>query len=558
VGRRAEAAAAIFGTALAVALHLTFFVHAGGLWRDELNSVQLATLGSLAEIWAHLEFDSIPLLPVFVLRAWSALAGTSDLALRSLGLGVGLLGLACLWLNSRVFRSGAPLLSVALVGLNPYVIARGDSIRGYGLGIALILLVFALVWRLVERPSLGRWLAATLAAVLAVHAVYHNALLVFATCAAACAVCARGRHWSGVLRVLALGAVAAFTVALYVPVFERSRIWAPMFQYPELWRGFRLDWFLANLGAALTPFPWLWAGLYAGALVAAAVALVRPAAAKLERREADVALYAAVAATVALPAYYLFLQRLGYVTQVWYYIALLAFTGVALDVLLSLLARAPWLRVLRIGAALGLMAWAFFPALSQARTRLTNVDLLASRLGRLASPGDAILVSPWYCGITFARYYRGAAAWSTVPPIADHRDHRVDLLLEHMTAPDQTAPVRAPLELARASLQHGDRVWLVGEFPLPGPGAKPPVLRPAPSEPSGWNDWPYIESWSMQVAHQLRSGALRFRTVAPRLPGPVSKHENLPLVVLEGWRGGHPPVGPAGGETGGSFPIERP
>lgn len=549
MGRRAgaEAAAAIFGTVLAVALHLTFFAHAGGLWRDEVNSVEVATLSSLREIWAHLEFDSVPLLPLLALRGWSALAGTSDLALRSLGLTVGLVGLACLWLNARVFRSGAPLLAVALVGLNPYVVVRGDSIRGYGAGMALTLLVFALVWRLVERPSRARWLAATLAALLSVHALYHNAALVFAICAAGCAVCARERQWSGVLRVLALGAVAALSLTLYVPVFEHSRLWAPMFQYPELWRGFRLDWFLANLGAALTPFPWLWAGLYVGALVAAGVALARPTAAKLERREANVALYAAVAAALALPVYYLFLQRLEYVTQVWYYLALLALTGVALDVLLSVLGRAPWLRGLRVAAALGLMALAFFPALSEARTRLTNVDLLAARLERLASPGDTILVSPWYCGIPFARYYRGAAAWSTVPPIADHRDHRVDLLLEHMTVADRTAPLRTPLELARASLQRGDRVWLVGEFPLPVQGAKPPVLRPAPSEPSGWHDGPYIESWSMQVAYRLRSDAQRSRLVAPGLPGPVSKYENLPLVLLEGWRGAPLPVGPPGG-----------
>lgn len=544
---RAEAVAAAAGVALAVALHLVFFASAGGLWRDEINSVEVATLATWAEIWEHLEFDSVPLLWLFVLRGWSALAGTSDAALRSLGLGVGLALLACIGLCGRVFRSGAPVLALALVGLNPHVLARGDSLRGYGTGSALILLSFALVWRFVERPGRGRWLAATAASLLAVHALYHNAVLVLATCAGAAAVCASQRRWRDLAGVVALGAVPALSLSIYVPVFARSRAWAPMFQYPELWRGFRLDWFLGNLAAALTPFPWLWAGLCGAALVGAVATLARPAAWKLERRAADVALYAAVAAAVALPAYYLFLRRLEYVTQVWYYVGLLVFTGVALEVLLSTLARDRRLRWLRLATAVGAMAAAFPSALDASRTRLTNVDLIASWLEREASPGDVVLVSPWYYGITFDRYYRGAAAWSTVPPIADHRDHRVDLLLEHMTAADQTGPVRVPLELADASLQRGGRVWLVGEFPLPRGGRRPPVLRPAPNEPSGLFDWPYIESWSMQVAHHLRSVA-RLRRVRVSAPGPVSPHERLPVVVAEGWRAA-PPAAAARGDA---------
>ena len=74
----------------------------------------------------------------------------SDDALRVFGVSIGLLILGVIWLNARWLRLGFPLLSLALIASQSDVIRYGDSIRAYGLGIALMLLALGAMWRLVE------------------------------------------------------------------------------------------------------------------------------------------------------------------------------------------------------------------------------------------------------------------------------------------------------------------------------------------------------------------------------------------------------------------------
>jgi len=75
-------------------IHLAFLTHAGGLWRDEVNTINLAGRHSLGEI----ANDSFPVLMPLTVRAWLALGlGQSDTVLRLLGVMVGLGILAALW-----------------------------------------------------------------------------------------------------------------------------------------------------------------------------------------------------------------------------------------------------------------------------------------------------------------------------------------------------------------------------------------------------------------------------------------------------------------------------
>ena len=184
---------------LATALHVRFVTHVGGLWRDETNSVSLATLPSLAEIWQFLDYDSFPVLFFGVLRGWTTLFGAdNDLALRALGLITGLGILGALWVNARAFGIKWPVLSFALIGLNPMLIRYGDSTRAYGLGIVLILLTFRSFWRLVDSPSpppAKRILPAALLALLSVQCLYYNSVLLFAIAAGAMTVAFRQRAW---------------------------------------------------------------------------------------------------------------------------------------------------------------------------------------------------------------------------------------------------------------------------------------------------------------------------------------------------------------------------
>src|SRR5207244_11313833 len=62
---------------LAVALHLRFVTHVGGLWRDETNSANLATLSSFGAMWRSLDYDSFPLLFFVTLSSWLRLFGSA-------------------------------------------------------------------------------------------------------------------------------------------------------------------------------------------------------------------------------------------------------------------------------------------------------------------------------------------------------------------------------------------------------------------------------------------------------------------------------------------------
>src|SRR6478752_6913247 len=154
-------------TLCAVFLHALFLLNAGGLWRDEIELVNLSLLPSFSEVWQNQPHDSCPIFMHIVVRAWSAAGfGNTDPGLRVLGLYVGLFLLLAFWLASWTMRKGAPLLAVTLAGLNVTVVRAGDSLRGYGLGSALAVLTLALVWRLACRPSLGAFACAMAVAIL--------------------------------------------------------------------------------------------------------------------------------------------------------------------------------------------------------------------------------------------------------------------------------------------------------------------------------------------------------------------------------------------------------
>ena len=130
----------MIGTVVAIYLHILFGMNAGALWRDEVNSLEVATMRTFAEMWANLSFDSFPALFFVILRLFAGVpASVSDGSLRVFGAAIGLLILFAVWLNARWLRLGFPLITLALIGFNPMVIRYGDSIRAYGLGILLAL-----------------------------------------------------------------------------------------------------------------------------------------------------------------------------------------------------------------------------------------------------------------------------------------------------------------------------------------------------------------------------------------------------------------------------------
>lgn len=555
-----EWVAALVITVVAVALHIRFVTHVGGTWRDETNSVHLATLPRFSEIFQFLDYDSFPILFFTVLRGWLGVFGPdNDAALRTLGCLTGLAVLGALWLNARAFGIRWPVLSLALIGLNPMIIRYGDSARAYGLGILLILLTFRGFWRLVDRPSppeARRVAAAAVLALLSVQCLYYNSVLLLAIAAGTMAVAARRRAWKTAGVVLGIGLVAAASLLPYVPMMRRMSEWTFMVSYPA-----DLPWLWKRVCEVLgSPDPlgiWLWlALLFAGLGVVASFAgarlwrgftqrqtMAETSEPDQSRSLPDAVLFAAIALIMGVIGYAAFLRSLHYYTQPWYYITLAAFAACALEVIFGAWLATAKHRILpvvlrsgRIVAGLALLCFTALPGWEEMPVRHTNVDLLAERLRPMASGGDVILVPRWECAIPLSRYYRGPAEIITLPPIADHRFHRYDLVLRQMMIPDPLQPVLARLEEA---LRSGHRVFLAGTLPFPA--ADQPLSSPPPAyrDASGkWHGGDYYRIWDLQVAQLLIVHSAHRGPIKIPVPdnAPVHPFENLELGVMEGWR----------------------
>jgi hypothetical protein len=524
---------AVIGTLLAVILHVVFGWHAGALWRDEVNSLELATVKTLAELWQNLDYDSFPALFFLVLRPLAGVpADVSDSSLRIFGATIGILILGALWFNARQFRIGVPLLSVALIGFNPMMTRYADSVRAYGLGMLLILVTIAAFWRLVESRSAGRVALAAVAAVLSVQCLYYNAILLLAIGLGAMAVCVRRREWHTVTVILAIGAGAALSIIPYVAVIRRVRAWNFQFKAPI---NFAFLWgkLAETLGSPISAARWLWVALF---LVAIAVGLhiqLRKQEDNERPDERDAALFALVTMLTGAVGYAAFLRVLGYVTQPWYYVLIIALLGTCFEIIFGCLSRRIWPLLGRSALAAALIGVTFLPSWDALTARQTNIDRIAQRLASVAVGDDLILINTWNYAIPFRRYYHGDASVATVPPIEDLRFHRCDLIKREMMS---QAPLTPVLHAIEQTLRYGHTVWLIGPLRLLPPGQKPLITTPGHDGPRGWEGADYYRAWSEQAAFALQRHAAHFERVQVPVGQPVSLYEDLPLAAISGWR----------------------
>jgi hypothetical protein len=519
-------------TALTILFVVTRMTHAGGLWRDEAGAVEMALMPSVHDIAKNFQHEAFPLLFPLTVRAYTALAGTSDMAFRVFGLLIGISLIAALWINARTFSVGVPLLSLALLGLNGAVIEWADSLRGYGMGIVLMLLTLALIWKVVVSPSVLVVSGAAIAAICSVQTLLYNAVMLFAIGIAGAAVALRNRHWNRALLVLGIGGVAAASLIPYVHSLQNAKEWnviftSPNFSFPYFWA--RMS---ETLSAAGRGIRWVWFGLVMAAAATGIALQFRPGPA-VEAGRRDLGLYSLMILLVSIPAYFFFLKILGYPTQPWYYLTLLGLVAVSVD---GALAAAPsrWRgEAGRLLLASGIAIWSFIPTWSATHVRQTNLDIIATKLAEVADPKDLIVVAPWHYGITFQRYYKGRTPWITVPPIDNHKFHRFDLLKEKMSAMSPIAPV---LDAMANALRSGNRVWIVGHLSFFPPDKTPPTLAPAPYDAFGWAEYAYESSWSMHVRHLIQTRALTLEDVP--LPGHqlIDWYENGELAVARGWK----------------------
>ena len=529
---RAEWVVAVSACLWAVVVHVVVFLNAGPLWRDEVNSYNLAAIGTLADAWGRMEFDSFPILWCLVLRGWLGAGLDSDTALRALGMIVGLGTLAMFWWNARVFRSGLPLLSVALAALAPSLVWYGDTIRAYGLGMLLILWVTGSLWRVAEKPSAARICLASAATMLAVHCLYYNVVYLFVIAGGAALVCAWRRRWMAGTAVLAIGGIGAASMLAYLPSMSRRSGWVILIN-----QSIGLPWlagrFFETLELAGAWMPWVWVGVGAAAL-AACVHVWRRRKTIEPPGPADQAVFWAWVIGGGLVCHFLFLLRLGYSTQHWYYVTLIAVLGLAIDGAVGQWARIVSVgRVVRVAVTAALVLVGATNLWTMAHMRATNMDRIVQATA-VASPDDLIVLTQWESGISFNRYYHGRTPWITIPDIADHTLHRYDLIKEKMITPDAISP---ELQKIRQTLAGGHRVWLAGGVHVPPPGIRLNPLSPAPHPQTGWALELYFRYWVTQTGQTLQEVAGRVERVTEVHPDqPISQFENVLLSVIEGQR----------------------
>jgi hypothetical protein len=509
-------------TLLVAGLHLRLLFHAGGLWRDEVNTLNVATMPSLAELWRGLEFESAPVFWLLLVRAWCALGlGDSDQGLRLLGLLTGLGVVASAWWVARRFDVGAPLCVLLLVALNPEVIRWGDSLRAFGMGSVLVLLAFEAIFRVGDAPTRGRVVWATLVTLMCVHSLYYNALFILAICLGSAMVNFRRRRFGRIGIVTLVGAIAAGSMLPYVATLQAQHLGTGGFQLAQL------PVLVRTLSAQHAIVPWVWLVLVAMALAGGVLAWRRPDSMSLRQR--DQCLFATTAGISAALLFIGFLVTLGYPTQAWYYIALLALLALALDVVLQPLLRGPRGRILTAGFAVLLLALSIPSAWRTTATRFTNVDVVGRTLARTAQAGDLIVVQPWYLGIPFQRYYASNVPWTLLPPIEDRRVHRWDLLAQHIAAAE---PIRPILERAQATLERGDRVFIVRLFPVSRRNAPPVRVPPAPD---GIREASlYDLAWVSQLDSLLERHAARFARAPLEPMGRVNEFESAWVRIAYG------------------------
>jgi len=528
---RAEWIVAVLLSAVVLFLLIARITHAGALWRDECDSVQLARMPTFSDVFENLQYTSFPILFPIVVRLYTTLFGTSDVALRCFGLAVGIFFLFAAWFHSRSVTREAPLLLPALIGLNATFLTAGTWLRGYGLGSVLLVLGFSLTAKFLLQPAAGRLIAASLVYIAGMHCLFFNGALVPAIVLAAAIGLLRRRE---VTRTFVFVAAAMLCGISYIPyllkVYFRTSNWAKILQVPVrldyVWREFSVAcggthlfvsvaWlvviFMSILGAGWQ-LKVVWRGERA--------------------RERGLLLFGLLTIPAAVAAYWTFQHALRNPPQPRYYLALLCLVAVAADLIVSNLSRSHGIRIARLILVVGATLTLPFANWSKITERQTDIDTIVQKLEREAQPNDLIVVNRWSLGIAFNRYYRGPTRWITVPEMNEHRIHRYDLLQAKMT---EFFPLDDVEREISTTSERGNRVWIVNEASFAPRGRAPIVLAPAPDPKFGWQSYVYSDAWSQQLAAFARRHAERAEVVIHQGRS-VSSLENVWLVALQGWR----------------------
>ena len=528
---RCELAAASLLTVFLVAFHAVFFLRAGPLWRDEISSLALATKPTLAEFWRYLPFDPFPACYFLLLRSWQGLGLVgNDLALRGLGLMIGLSIIGALWLSCYLINKSAPLWPLALFALNPLTLEGGDSLRPYGLGLIWIALAFGFIWRIAfDRFGKAIVLFAFVAALLGVQSLFTNAFILFAVGVGAAALLLQRKSWLARGLICAIGLIAAVSLLPYLPIMHATRDWAKIIATKNDIAGVIAvgDDAISDGGAVAR---WAWLTFGAGLTGAFLLAIPNRLAAVVDLNR-DRIIFAAATMVVAALATIGFLCAAQYLVFPRYFLPAMAIAALCAHAFWNSLPNRPGIRIISLFLVLLTAATELRPFCKRANMRMTNCDEIAAMVERRAGRDDLIILTSFLYGVSFQRYYHGEAEWLSVPPVADFSLERWDLLKQALAQPDPVPEIVSRLETV---LRNGHKVFLVGKLGPP-PAEQPEPLPPAPQSEFGWELEPYLAQWKSELTYWIEHHALH-GTELPIEQTRVNPFEQLGLFEVSGLR----------------------
>lgn len=148
------------------------------LWLDEIASVTLARQ-PIELLWSSwMVRESNPPLYYTILSGWMRLFGSGDVAVQSLSILIGLLGIVAAWLLARrVGGRAAGLIAAGLLALSAAHLDFSQEVRGYILAHTAVLWSCIGIVAYLERPRLLPLSGYAVAALMAVYS--HTTLVVF-------------------------------------------------------------------------------------------------------------------------------------------------------------------------------------------------------------------------------------------------------------------------------------------------------------------------------------------------------------------------------------------
>lgn len=450
----------------ALAFHVLVFRNAGPLWRDEVNSLNLASLPSLRDIWPQLQFDSFPPGWIATLHVWlRVVAPDDDGGVRVLGLVVGIALAAVTFLGALEGNGRPPVVVAVLFLASASVVRYGDAIRGYGLGLVAGAACIWALHRFATRGDARSFVLAVALATIAVQLMFQNAVIVLASCVAAATVFAFRRSLRHVALSFAVGGVAALSLASAVPMMRDAAGWIELLRFD-----IDLGWLYSTWQETIAASGWTAIATWMVLLLVGSVSIFAliDQSAPSRCRCSPSGIFHATLLVVGTGAYAIFLVVLSYATAPWYYLALMLLQAVAMDGLFAHV-LVPRTRFFVSGLLLVSLLFSFQASREYVSARATNVDLAAAAVATIASPEDLVIVSPWEIGMSLERHLEPHIRWQTVPPLGTVRWHRWDLVLEATRSPEST------LALAREvtrTLDRKHRVFLVvndARRPVPPP-----------------------------------------------------------------------------------------